>query len=250
MVVSSRQSPGVAAAANAAAASVAARQRRPLLDPTRQAAPQVFERLREMIIALELTPGVVLARAELATQFGVSQTPVRDALIKLSEEGLVDIFPQHATVVSRIDTAQALQAHFLRRALEVEIAGALAQAPAPLLVAQLRAQVDVQSALAGGEDYGAFIDADREFHRLMYVAAGMPDLYDLQRRRSGHVDRLRRLHLPAVGKARAVVRDHRRIIDAIEACDPEQARQRVREHLSGTLGQIEQIRQAHPDYVI
>lgn len=220
------------------------------LDPTRQAAPQVFERLREMVIALELAPGAVLARADLAQMFGVSQTPVRDALIKLSEEGLVDIFPQHATVVSRIDIAQALQAHFLRRAIELEVAGTLAEQPTELLVAQLRAQVDVQAALASSEEYDKFIAADREFHRLMYVAAGVPDLFDLVRRRSGHVDRLRRLHLPTVGKARAVVRDHRHIIEAIAAGRPDDARQRVREHLSGTLGQVDRIRAEHPDYVV
>ena len=220
------------------------------LDPKRQAAPQVFDRLREKIVALELAPGAVLARNELADMFGVSQTPVRDALIKLSEEGLVDIFPQHATVVSRIDIAQALQAHFLRRAIELEVAGTLAAEPGVLLVAQLRAQVDIQAALASGDDYGRFIEADREFHRLMYVAAGVPDLFDLVRRRSGHVDRLRLLHLPSAGKAKAVVRDHKRIVDAIAAGEPEQARERVREHLSGTLGQVEQIRAKYPDYVV
>ena len=73
------------------------------LDRSRHAAPQVFEKLREAIVALDLVPGTVLARAELAEQFGISQTPIRDALLKLGEEGLVDIFPQHATVVSRID---------------------------------------------------------------------------------------------------------------------------------------------------
>ena len=233
-----------------ASVRAATHARKPRLDPTRQAAPQVFERLREQIIALELAPGAVLARDQLAAAFGVSQTPVRDALIKLSEEGLVDIFPQHATVVSRIDTHSAQQAHFLRRAIELEIAATLASAPAELLVAQLRAQVDVQAALASGDDYDRFIAADREFHRLMYVAAGLPDLFDLVRRRSGHVDRLRRLHLPTVGKARAVVRDHRRIVDAIAAGDAPQAQQRVREHLSGTLGQVDQLRAEHPDYVV
>jgi len=220
------------------------------LDPKRQAAPQVFDRLRESILALELAPGAVLARNELAAMFGVSQTPVRDALIKLSEEGLVDIFPQHATVVSRIDVAQALQAHFLRRAIELEVAGTLAAQPSELLVAQLRAQIEVQSAVAAADDYGKFIAADREFHRLMYVAAGVPDLFDLVRQRSGHVDRLRRLHLPSAGKAKAVVRDHKRIVEAIAAGDAEQARERVREHLSGTLSQAERIRAEHPDYVV
>src|ERR1700752_4532949 len=91
------------------------------LDRDRQAAPQVFERLRGMIIALELPPGSPLSRAALAGQFGVSSTPIRDALMRLDEEGLVEVFPQYATVVSRVDVRRAQQAHFLRQALELEI---------------------------------------------------------------------------------------------------------------------------------
>ena len=217
-------------------------------DRSRHAAPQVFERLREMILSLELVPGTVLSRAELAAQFGLSQTPVRDALIKLGEEGLVDIFPQHATVVSRIDAAAAAQAQFLRRSIEAEVVRLLAGQADAALVDQLRAQVDVQAALMSSASYLEFIAADRAFHRLMYVAAGVPDLFDLVRHRSGHVDRLRMLNLPSVGKQREIVRDHRRIVDAIASGDAETAQQNVREHLSGTLSQIDAIRLAHPDY--
>src|SRR5512138_3139055 len=96
------------------------------LDRDRQAAPQVFERLRGMIISLELPPGSPLSRAALAAQFGVSSTPIRDALMRLEEEGLVDVFPQYATVVSRVDVRLAQQAHFLRQAVELEIVRGLA----------------------------------------------------------------------------------------------------------------------------
>jgi DNA-binding GntR family transcriptional regulator len=116
------------------------------------------------------------------------------------------------------------------------------------LVDQLRAQIDVQAALMGSAAYLEFIAADRAFHRLMYVAAGVPDLFDLVRQRSGHVDRLRMLNLPSVGKQRAIVRDHRRIVDAIASGDAEAAQTSLRDHLSGTLGQIDAIRSAHPDF--
>lgn len=218
------------------------------LDRSRHAAPQVFERLRDMILSLELTPGTVLSRADLAAQFGLSQTPIRDALIKLGEEGLVDIFPQHATVVSRIDAAAAAQAQFLRRAIETEVVRTLAGQADAALIAQLRAQVDVQTALTGSSAYLEFIEADRAFHRLMYEAAGVPDLFDLVRQRSGHVDRLRMLNLPSLGKQRTIVRDHRRIVDAIASADAEAAQAGLREHLSGTLRQIDAIRRDHPDY--
>ena len=145
-------------------------------DRSRQAAPQVFERLRDMIVSLQLAPGTLLSRADLAAQFGLSQTPIRDALIKLGEEGLVDIFPQHATVVSRIDAAAAAQAQFLRRSIETELVRTIADQANAALVDQLRAQIDVQAALMGSAAYLEFIAADRTFHRLMYIAAGVPDL--------------------------------------------------------------------------
>ena len=221
------------------------------LDRTRQAAPQVFEWLRASILSLQLAPGTALSRTELAERFELSQTPVRDALLQLAQEGLVDIFPQHATLVSRIDIASATQAHFLRCAIELEVVRTLALAAAEdtsVLRAKLTAQIDLQAALAIA-DTEEFISSDQAFHRLMYEAAGAPDLYELVRRRSGHLDRLRRLDLPSPGKAERVVRDHRAIVAALAARDPDAAQAAMRTHLSGTLGRIADIRVRHPDYV-
>lgn len=149
------------------------------LDRTRLAAPQVLEKLRGAILSLELVPGAVLVRQELADRFGVSQTPVREALLRLAEEGLVDVFPQHATLVSRIDVDAAKQAHFLRRSIELEIVHQLAEEAPPELVAQLQAQVALQATLAAARQYGDFVGADRKFHHLMYEAAGVPSLWDM-----------------------------------------------------------------------
>lgn len=222
------------------------------LDRSRQAAPQLHESLRERILALELPPGTVLPRAELAERFGVSQTPVRDALLRLAEEGLVDIFPQHATLVSRIDIPTALRAHFLRRALELEIVRELCAAPDSLrqaLLARLRVQLSSQARAQAAADYAAFTEADREFHHAMYAALDMHDLWQLTRQRSGHIDRLRRLNLPARGKVAAVIRDHRAIVEAIEARDAARAQDAVRSHLAGTLTFVDEVRRRHPEMV-
>jgi DNA-binding GntR family transcriptional regulator len=219
------------------------------LDRKRHAAPQVFERLRDMIIALEMAPGTVLPRSELAERFGVSQTPVRDALMRLEAEGLVEVFPQHATVVSRIDLAVARQAHFLRRAIELELVRTLAEKPDASLIARLRATIAQQRSLRDVKNYREFVIADRAFHQQMYEAVGVPELWDLVRRRSGHIDRLRHLHLPEEGKTTAIVRDHTEIVDAIERGDPAGAQDALRKHLSGTLSFVEQIRKRYPEYV-
>ena len=220
------------------------------LDRTRLAAPQVLEKLRDAILSLELVPGTVLARQELADRFGVSQTPVREALLRLCEEALVDVFPQHATVVSRIDIAAAREAHFLRRSIELELVHQLAQQVSPGLVDQLKGVIAQQAALATSQRYGEFVNADRAFHRLMYEAGGVLGLWDLVGRVSGHVDRLRRLHLPTAGKTEAILRDHRATVRAIEAQDPAAAQAALRKHLSGTLSAVNEICRQYPDYVL
>jgi DNA-binding GntR family transcriptional regulator len=219
------------------------------LERGRQAAPQVFERLREAIISLDLTPGTTLSRASLATQFGVSSTPIRDALMRLEEEGLVDVFPQHATVVSPIDLERAQQAHFLRRSLELEIVGSLARAPDPGLITRFRGILAQQQALMKANDLQAFEASDQDFHRQLYDAARMHDLWLLVRSRSGHIDRLRRLNLPSPGKIQGILRHHKLIVAAIADGNPDAAQQHLREHLSGTLSHVDEISAKYPGYV-
>jgi GntR family transcriptional regulator, rspAB operon transcriptional repressor len=219
------------------------------LDRDRQAAPQVFERLRGMIIALELPPGSPLSRAALAAQFGVSSTPIRDALMRLEEESLVEVFPQYATVVSRIDVHRAQQAHFLRQALELEIVRVLALKPDEALVTELNATIARQQQFAKAGAFEKFMAADNEFHAQLYQAADKQDIWTLVKSRSGHIDRLRRLHLPTPGKAQDIVRHHKLITKAIAGGEPEEAQKHLRTHLSGTLSELARIREQHPQYL-
>jgi len=220
------------------------------LDPTRHAAPQVVESLRAAIISMELAPGIALDRGELAQRFGVSQTPVRDALIRLSEEGLVIIRAQYTTQVSRIDVPAAREAHFLRRSIEIEISRKLAITHDAAVINDLRTQLSRQADLAEEKDFLGFIAADKEFHRIMYVAAGLPRLWSVVVRMSGHVDRLRLLHSPFAGKTESILDGHEAILNAIASSDVEAAQHAVRAHLSDTLASVDEIQKRYPDYLI
>ena len=202
-----------------------------------------------MIIALELPPRSPLSRATLADQFGVSTTPIRDALMHLEEEGLVEVFPQYATVVSRIDVHRAQQGHFLRQALELEIVRVLALKPDEALVAEFHATIVRQQQFAKAGAFEKFMAADNEFHARLYEAAHKQDIWTLVKSRSGHIDRLRRLHLPSPGKAQDIVRHHKLIVKAIAGGEPEEAQKHLRTHLSGKLSELAQIRTQHPEYV-
>ena len=171
------------------------------LDRSRQAAPQIFETLRDRIMSLELKPNTLLSRSALQTEFGISQTPVRDALMKLEQEGLVEIYPQHATVVARIDVDAARQAHFLRVSVELEAVRRIAEKPDAAFIARLRATIGEQRRMTARGDYPGFVAADHAMHQLFCDEARVPDLWQIIRRQCGHIDRLRRLS-SAPGKDR------------------------------------------------
>ena len=214
-------------------------------------AQQVYGDLRRRIISLELPPDSPLSRVELSQYYQISQTPLRDALQKLGEEGLVATYPQSRTEVSRIDVGQILEAHFLRKAVEADIVARLAADPQK---AKLAAAQDTHDRLVRSWEHEHsvedFAELDRQFHRDLYAAAGMASLTDLVETRCGQLDRIRRLHLQWLNdrKPEKVVSDHRAILDAILRSDVEGAQQTMREHLADTVGRIDVLRANYPDY--
>lgn len=212
------------------------------------AVQQIYAALRSQIVTLELPPGTQLSKKDIAGEFGVSQTPVREALILLEEEGLVDIFPQSRTSVSFIDVQSAREAHFLRRSVEVEIVRTLAQSIEEVDLIDLRAILQRQAAYLRADDLKAFTDADNAFHHRLYEMADIPGLYDIINGRRAHLDRLRHLHLPKTGKAEAILNEHSLIVAALEAGDAGAAEKAVREHLKGTVSSTEEIRSHFPEY--
>jgi len=215
---------------------------------SRGGAGQVFALLRDDIIALRLKPGTVLSRADLQERFRVSSTPLRDALLRLQDERLVAVFPQHATIVSPIDLDLARQAQFLRRSIELELVLMLTRTPEAGLIERLRSLIRQQAVFGDLGEYEAFTSADQSFHAALYQAARVPDLWDLVRRQSGHIDRLRRLNLPVGDKTRTIVQDHTAVVEAMAAGDGAGAQEALRQHLSRSLGFVDTLRAAHPEY--
>jgi GntR family transcriptional regulator, rspAB operon transcriptional repressor len=219
------------------------------IDRSRQVALQIQEILRERILKVKLVPGTVLSRASLQLEFGVSQTPVRDALMRLQEESLVDVYPQYATVVAKIDLNHARQAQFQRLSIELEAVRQLTEQRPKETAAELNEILSRQKTLSSPETFDAFDDADREFHRKLYEKLGILQLWDNVRKQSVHIDRLRRLNLPMPGKMQNVLAEHGNIVEAIASGDTVAATSAVRTHLSGTLSLIEVISSEFPDYI-
>lgn len=215
----------------------------------------VYADLRARIVRFDLPPGTVLLRAELARIHGVSLTPLRDALQQLAKEGLVRIFPQSRTLVTPIDTAAIREAQFMRIALETEIVRELATGAAPGDLARLREIVACQVRIAANpDDVPTFQELDETFHQTLFRAARHVPSQRLMRSHSGHLERLRRLHLDdadTAGQLRnnaAVIEGHTHVLDGIEARDPDRAMQALRRHLQRTMTRMAEKRAAFPDY--
>lgn len=219
------------------------------LDRSRQVAVQVHEILKARILTVALEPGAPLSRTALQDEFGVSVTPVRDALLRLQEDGLVDIYPQYATRVSRIDVNHARQAQFLRLSVELEaIRRLIAESPAETASA-LEHILKQQERSADPATYDRFDAFDKDFHRVLYTRSRNPELWKVVREKSVHLDRLRRLNLPMPGKMQSLLADHHEIVKAIRNADVETAAAAMRKHLSGTLSIIEAIQLRFPDFI-
>src|SRR5436190_22800711 len=119
----------------------------------------IHARLRHEIITLHLRPRTRLSENELALRFGTSRAPVREALIRLADEGFIDILPQRGSFVSRISIGAMRRARFVREAIEISV---VRQAATDGLSKAVRADIDraLADQIAARDDAEKFTIAD------------------------------------------------------------------------------------------
>lgn len=219
----------------------------PLSRPS--ASSRIYDDLRQRILSLELPPGTNLLRAELAKEYDVSQTPLRDALQRLEQDGLIKIYPQSRTVVTRIDVPLINEALFLRMALETEVVAGLTRRQSPETLARARAVIEMQRAVATDQSQlRRFQQLDEYFHFVLFEGLGHESLHSLLRSRSGHMDRVRRLQTHSEEKLSLIIQGHTAIIDAIESGDVHRAIEEIRFHTYKPADWADEYRARHKDY--
>jgi Transcriptional regulators len=234
--------------AETAVRSAVAGNRRNGRPRTATASSKIYSDLRTQLVSMQRLPGEVISEAEIALSYGVSRTPVREAILKLADEGLLEIFPQSGIFVSRIPVAALPEAIIVRKALEATTAQLAAErAPASqilVLHAILESQREANS--AGAAD--AFHRADELFHATIAEIAGYPGIWTLIQQVKIHVDRYRRLTLPQQGRIARVIVEHEAILSAIEAHDPSGSRIAMESHLDSLFGNISATQNINPEF--
>nr|WP_324259632.1 GntR family transcriptional regulator [Cellvibrio fontiphilus] len=218
----------------------------------RPAASQIFGFIRDAIIGMELLPGQMISETALAQQFGVSRTPVREALIQLSNIGFVEVLPQRGTYVSKFSMDKILEARFIREALEVAVVGHLAINTDEVTRLEVVAACDKiiadQKVAAADDDALAFQNLDDNFHQTLAGFTHYARVASLIEAEKAHMDRVRSLSLHVSGQYKRILSQHASIIKAIKSGSAEKAAAAMSVHLKDVYNILEVIPQEHPEY--
>lgn len=209
---------------------------------------QVYGALRDAIIAAELEPGRQLSENELASQLGVSRTPVREAVARLRDDRLVEIVPQLGTFVSRVSVSAVNDAQFIRESLECAAVRLAAERARGADIDRLQ-ELLVAQARAGDAGAGEhFLELDDEFHGTLCELSGHAIAWAIVQRANGHLNRVRRLSVPQPRYMAEMVAEHREVLAAVASGEPDGAETALRHHLRMVLSGLHTIRSEHPDY--
>jgi DNA-binding GntR family transcriptional regulator len=192
---------------------------------------QIYNKVRNMIVVGRLKPGEIINEAAIAEALGVSRTPVREAVKRISDEGLVTILAQTGTYVAPISRADIEEAYVIRRALEMEstrrAAAKMTSQAAELLEDNMVAH---RLAILRGR-YAMAIQHDDDFHRSIAEICGMPMIWRAVDISKAQMDRGRYLAIPKPGYGEETIEQHKAILDALKRHDAEDAAQAMENHL-------------------
>lgn len=217
----------------------------PTLRP-RSTAQNVFELLRSDIVLGVLKPLDAIKEVEIAERLGVSRTPVREALLRLANLGLVDIFPQSGTRVAPIRLEKVRAAQLIREAVEVEVARRACRTISEKQVAELGHLIEDQKLAAARGDLGRLFQLDEDFHRSIHAAAGLLTVADELEDLKVHLNRLRYVSVHWPRGADKITGEHEAILAAIRDGDEARAAAAMTGHLRAVLPVLEQIAGSPP----
>src|SRR6266581_6206358 len=211
-------------------------------------AATIYQTIRTDIIRMRLRPGERLSENELGLRFRTSRTPVRKAMVRLVDDGLIEVWPQRGTFVTRISLKAIKRARFVRSALELGIIREAAEhgLPEAALMDADRAIAEQQEA---GNDPNRFTDADDKFHRTFANAIGYGDIWSIVENQKTQFDRIRFLSLPDVTPVDLLIGQHRAILDGVVARDADTAEKTLRTHLSIVVETAAALMRTNPDLI-
>ena len=212
---------------------------------------QTYDRCKKDIMTFALKPGEPVSAAKLAERYNVSRTPAREALVRLQDEGMVDIFPQSKSMISRINIARARQEWFVRKTLEMAMIDVFFAHVTPADIKEMRMYAEKCERIGeqprNHETSYEYLENDNKLHAVTYRAAGEALAAEVIESTMAHYSRIRLLvDLDNQNKDRTVA-EHDELIRLVEAGDKEGYRTALEKHLRRVIGDIEEMVRLAPE---
>ena len=213
-----------------------------------------YRLLRYNIMSLQILPGAAINEGELAELLNVSRTPIREAVLMLKDESLIEVYPQSGSKVSLIDVDILKEGFFLRSTIEpeiiVQLAGNIGHEYTERMKRNLQKQEEILE-LNEQERVDMFFKTDDKFHHIIYEAANKDTIWYAMKRVSSHYDRVR--YLDAIMNNRnlnEILREHHKIyyLLLIGFADDYDLRLFYNSHLGSYRQKFQQILERFPEY--
>lgn len=196
---------------------------------------KVFYTLRNLILYSELKPGERLVESQLAELLGVSTTPVREALQKLVQEGLVEIYPRRHYIVRGISWEDAVEIVRIRASLEIIVIEKVIEIINEDILKELEASLDLSKRYIESFDIDNLCKANDSFHKILIKHANSARLDLMLKNFSDYIVRFRKISLSQPGRAQDVFKDHSNIFESLKNGDVEKAVLYTKEHIWGII---------------
>jgi len=208
----------------------------------------VYHTIKNAIQFLEIKPGTQINEAELGAELGVSRTPIREALMRLADEMLIEIYPQRGTYVTKIDLSLSKEMAYMRHVLETDIFMKLCEEKANLQDA-VEDKLYLMSLALKREDPIEYIRQDAEFHRAIFAYANHEMIWDVIANTRAHYVRTLVLDMSLPSSLKKSYESHQTIIDCIKNGDKEKLLEVLEEHHDYKVNPLdEELMEKYPDY--
>ena len=198
----------------------------------------VYNRLEDEIISGELKVGETLVETALAERLGVSRTPLRAAMHRLSEEGLIEAIPNRGAIVLGVSAEDLVNIYMIRMRLEGLCAASAARGASDKDIERLTESVELSEFYLAKRDTEHLKELDTEFHNIIYSASGNRHLTRILTELHRNIRSYRKLSIGVPSRLELSVKEHRAILSAIAAKDVELAEKLTEQHIRAALDNL------------
>lgn len=220
------------------------------IDRRLPAAEQVYRMLRNEIITCRLAPYEAISENRICGMFGVSRSPVRIAVTRLAEDGLIEIFPQRGTFVAPIKMQQVREAQFARTALEVALAEEAARHWTEQDSLEIGRNLANQVQHARGGDSWNFFLENESFHQIIARAARVAGVWTTVQSVKTIWDRIGHIANRVPAHTMEIISEHQAIVRALDNRSPEEASAAMRAHMKSVDHAIVKLQPMHAGYFV